>query len=400
MPPKKEATQEPKPLIGRIGTSLKIGIVGLPNVGKSTFFNVLTKSAAPAENFPFCTIDPNENNKVAVPDERFDWLLQYYKPSSPKIEAYLNIVDIAGLVKGAHEGQGLGNAFLSHIRSVDAIFHLCRTFESDEITHVEGDVNPVRDIEIINEELRLKDEESLTAAIKKAESLMRTDKKMKTEYDILCKIKTHLVDQAKHIRYGNWNVQEIDVLNKHLFITSKPVIYLVNMAEADYIRKKNKWLPKLKEWIDTNDPGAIMLPFSGTFEAKIADMDADASKAFCEEKKANSTFNKIIAQGYKSLNLMYFFTAGPNEVKAWTIQRGTKAPQAGGRIHSDFEKGFIMAEVFKFADLKEEGSEAAVKAAGKYRQQGKLYVVEDGDIILFKFNAGAGLTAGKDAKKK
>ncbi|XP_057371556.1 obg-like ATPase 1 isoform X2 [Daphnia carinata] len=399
MPPKKEAAQEQKPLIGRIGTSLKIGIVGLPNVGKSTFFNVLTKSAAPAENFPFCTIDPNES-KVAVPDERFDWLLQHYKPSSPKIEAYLNIVDIAGLVKGAHEGQGLGNAFLSHIRSVDAIFHLCRTFESEEVTHVEGDVNPVRDIEIINEELRLKDEESLTAAIKKVESLMRTDKKMKTEYDILCKIKTHLVDQGKHIRYGDWNVQEIDVLNKHLFITSKPVIYLVNMAEADYIRKKNKWLPKLKEWIDINDPGAIMLPFSGTLEAKLADMDANTSNAFCEEKKTSSAFNKIIAQGYKSLNLMYFFTAGPNEVKAWTIQKGTKAPQAGGRIHSDFEKGFIMAEVFKFADLKEEGSEAAVKAAGKYRQQGKLYVVEDGDIILFKFNAGAGLTVGKDVKKK
>ncbi|EFX64850.1 hypothetical protein DAPPUDRAFT_219469 [Daphnia pulex] len=399
MPPKKETALEPKPLIGRIGTSLKIGIVGLPNVGKSTFFNVLTKSAAPAENFPFCTIDPNES-KVGVPDERFDWLLQHYKPSSPKIQAYLNIVDIAGLVKGAHEGQGLGNAFLSHIRSVDAIFHLCRTFESEEITHVEGDVNPVRDIEIINEELRLKDEESLNAAIKKTESLMRSDKKLKAEYDILCKIKTHLVDQAKHIRYGDWNVQEIDVLNKHLFITSKPVIYLVNMAEADYIRKKNKRLPKLKEWIYSNDPGAIMIPFSGAFEAKIADMDEDTRKTFCEENKANSTFDKIIAQGYKSLNLMYFFTAGPKEVKAWTIQKGTKAPQAGGRIHSDFEKGFIMAEVFKFSDLKEEGSEAAVKAAGKYRQQGKLYVVEDGDIILFKFNAGAGLTAGKDAKKK
>lgn len=398
MPPKKEAAPEPKPLIGRVGTSLKIGIVGLPNVGKSTFFNILTKSAAPAENFPFCTIDPNES-RVAVPDERFDWLCEHYKPAS-KVQAYLNIVDIAGLVKGAHEGQGLGNAFLSHIRSVDAIFHLCRTFESEEITHVEGDVNPVRDIEIINEELRLKDEEYLLATIKKTESLMRSDKKMKTEYDILCKVKAHLVDQAKHIRYGDWNVQEIEILNKHLFITSKPVIYLVNMAEKDYIRKKNKWLPKLKEWIDANDPGAMMIPFSGAFEGKIADMDADARKAFCEENKANSTFEKIIVQGYKCLHLMYFFTAGHDEVKAWSIQKGTKAPQAAGRIHSDFEKGFIMAEVFKFNDLKEEGSEAAVKAAGKYRQQGKLYVVEDGDIILFKFNAGAGLTAGKDAKKK
>lgn len=400
MPPKKEVAPEPKPLIGRVGTSLKIGIVGLPNVGKSTFFNILTKSEAPAENFPFCTIDPNES-RVPVPDERFDYLCEFYKPAS-KVPAYLNVVDIAGLVKGAHEGQGLGNAFLSHIRSVDAIFHLCRIFESEEVTHVEGDVNPVRDIEIINEELRLKDEEYVKATIDKMERtvLRGGDKKAKPEYDILCKIKTHLVDQQKHVRFGDWNANDIEVLNKHLMITSKPVIYLVNMSEKDYIRKKNKWLPKLKEWIDANDPGASMIPFSGAYEAKIAEMDADARKAFVEENKANSAFEKIIVQGYKALQLMYFFTAGHDEVKAWSIQKGTKAPQAAGRIHTDFEKGFIMAEVFKFNDLKEEGSEAAVKAAGKYRQQGKAYIVEDGDIILFKFNAGAGLTAGKDAKKK
>jgi len=398
MPPKKEAQPEPKPLIGRVGTNLKVGIVGLPNVGKSTFFNILTKSEAAAENFPFCTIDPNES-RVAVPDERFNYLCDFYKPAS-KVPAFLNIVDIAGLVKGAHEGQGLGNAFLSHIRGVDAIFHLCRTFESEEVTHVEGDVNPVRDIEIINEELRLKDEAYLMAQIDKTEKTMRSDKKMKTEYDILCKIKGVLVDEKKHVRYGDWNVYDIEVLNKHLFITSKPVIYLVNMSEKDFIRKKNKWLPKLKEWIDAHDPGAIMIPFSGALEAKLAEMDVDAKRAFCEENKIASSLDKIIVQGYKALQLIYFFTAGHDEVKAWTIQKGTKAPQAAGRIHTDFEKGFIMAEVFKFEDLKLEGTEAAVKAAGKYRQQGKAYVVEDGDIILFKFNAGAGLTAGKDAKKK
>lgn len=398
MPPKKNTAPEPKPLIGRVGTNLKVGIVGLPNVGKSTFFNILTKSAAPAENFPFCTIDPNES-RVAVPDDRFDYLCDFYKPAS-KVPAYLNIVDIAGLVKGAHEGQGLGNAFLSHIRSVDAIFHLCRSFESEEVTHVEGDVNPVRDIEIINEELRLKDQEYLLATIKKTEQSLRGDKAMKAEFDILNKIKTHLVDEQKHIRFGDWNVYDIEVLNKHLFITSKPVIYLVNMAEKDYLRKKNKWLPKLKEWIDANDTGAIMIPFSGAFEGRIADMDNEAKLAIFDEHKVTSALEKIIVQGYKALQLMYFFTAGHDEVKAWTIQKGTKAPQAAGRIHSDFEKGFIMAEVFKFADLKEEQSEAAVKAAGKYRQQGKAYIVEDGDIILFKFNAGAGLTAGKDAKKK
>jgi len=397
MPPKKNAAPEAKPLIGRVGTNLKVGIVGLPNVGKSTFFNILTKSEAPAENFPFCTIDPNES-RVPVPDDRFDWLCDFYKPAS-KVPAHLSIMDIAGLVKGAHEGQGLGNAFLSHIRSVDAIFHLCRAFESEEVTHVEGDVNPIRDIEIINEELRLKDEEYLGAQIDKAEKNLRSDKKAKPEYDILCKVKGVLVDQKKHIRYGDWNGNDIEVLNKHLFITSKPVIYLVNMSEKDYIRKKNKWLLKLKEWIDANDTGAIMIPFSGAFEGKIFEMDKDARTAYLEENKCTSALEKIIIQGYKSLQLMYYFTGGHDEVKAWTIQKGTKAPQAAGRIHTDFEKGFIMAEVMKFADLKEEGTEATVKAAGKYRQQGKLYVVEDGDIILFKFNAGAGLTAGKDKKK-
>jgi len=398
MPPKKNAAPEAKPLIGRVGTSLKVGIVGLPNVGKSTFFNILTKSEAPAENFPFCTIDPNES-RVPVPDERFTYLCDFYKPAS-KVPAHLSIMDIAGLVKGAHEGQGLGNAFLSHIRSVDAIFHLCRSFESEEVTHVEGDVNPVRDIEIINEELRLKDEEYLHAQIDKVEKSLRSDKKAKPELDILNKIKAHMVDEKKHIRYGDWNTYDIEVLNKHLFITSKPVIYLVNMSEKDFLRKKNKWLPKLKEWIDANDPGAIMIPFSGAFEGNIAEMEEEARKSYLEEHKVASTLDKIIVQGYKALQLIYFFTGGHDEVKAWIIQKGCKAPQAAGRIHTDFEKGFIMAEVMKFNDLKEEGSEAAVKAAGKYRQQGKLYVVEDGDIILFKFNAGAGLTAGKDGKKK
>merc|ERR1712071_133969 len=179
----------------------------------------------------------------------------------------------------------------------------------------------------------------------------------------------------------------------------KPMIYLVNLSEKDYIRKKNKWLAKIKEWIDKNDPGAIIIPFSGAFELKVADMDADAAKQFQEDQKCQSSLSKIIKIGFQKLQLEYFFTAGKDEVKAWTIQKNTKAPQAAGKIHTDFEKGFIMAEVMKFDDLKEEGTEATVKAAGKYRQQGKLYVVEDGDIILFKFNAGAGLTAGKDKKK-
>ncbi|XP_039959574.1 obg-like ATPase 1 isoform X1 [Bactrocera neohumeralis] len=397
MPPKKQEEPERKPLIGRIGTNLRIGIVGVPNVGKSTFFNVLTKSAAPAENFPFCTIDPNES-RVPVPDERFDFLCDYHKPAS-KVPAFLNVVDIAGLVKGASEGQGLGNAFLSHISACDAIFHLCRAFEDPDVTHVEGEVNPVRDLDIISEELRLKDEEKLMQNLDKLEKVVARggDKKLKPEYDSMLKIKGVLVDEKKQLRFADWNAHDIETLNKYLFLTTKPVIYLVNLSEKDFIRKKNKWLPKIKEWVDKHDPGAVIIPFSGAFEHTLAEKDDLERKEYEEEVKCKSQLDKIIVTGYKALQLEYFFTAGVDEVKAWTIQKGTKAPQAAGRIHTDFEKGFIMAEVMHFHDFKEEGSEAAAKSAGKYRQQGRNYVVEDGDIIFFKFNAGAGL---KDAKKK
>ena len=400
MPPKKKGQEEEQrpAIIGRLSTNLKCGIVGLPNVGKSTFFNVLTKtSIAAAENFPFCTIDPNES-RVPVPDPRFDFLVQFHKPAS-KVPAFLNVTDIAGLVKGASEGQGLGNAFLSHIKACDAMFHLCRTFEDKEITHVEGEVDPVRDLDIINEELRLKDEEFFLKAFVDLETkYKRGEKKLKAEYEIMCEIKDLLCEQKRHIRFGNWSANAVEILNKHLFITAKPMIYLINLSEKDFIRKKNKWLPKIKEFVDKNDPGATMIPFSGAFESKLMDMSEDEAKAYMNETKCTSVLDKIILQGYKGLQLQYYFTAGPDEVKAWTIQKNTKAPQAAGRIHGDFEKGFIMAEVMKFEDFKEEGSEAAAKAAGKYRQQGKTYVVEDGDIIFFKFNAGAGLTAG--AKKK
>merc|ERR1712112_148920 len=222
------------------------------------------------------------------------------------------------------------------------------------------------------------------------------DKKLKVEYEILTKIKKVLVDDKRQVRFGDWNQADIEILNKHLFITAKSMIYLVNLSEKDFMRKKNKWLPKIKEYIDKNDPGATVIPFSGTFEQKLMDFETEEEKkAYKEETKCTSVLDKIVVQGYKALQLEYFFTAGPDEVKAWTLQRGSKAPQAAGRIHTDFEKGFIMAEVMKFADFKEHGSEAGVKAAGGYRQQGKNYVVEDGDIIFFKFNAGAGLTAGK-----
>jgi len=396
MPPKKKGEEEEKQvLIGRMGTNLKVGIVGLPNVGKSTFFNVITKtSLAAAENFPFCTIDPNES-RIAVPDERFDWLVAHHKPAS-KVPAFLNVTDIAGLVKGASEGQGLGNAFLSHIKACDAMFHLCRTFEDKEITHVEGEVDPVRDLDIINEELRLKDVEQFTKIFEEIEKKKAQEKKLKQDYEILCKIKKVLVEEKRHIRFGDWNANDIELLNRYLFITSKPMIYLANLSEKDFIRKKNKWLPKIKEYVDKHDPGAMIIPISGAFEQKLMELETEEEKkAYQEETKCTSSLSKVIVQGYKALQLCYFFTAGPDEVKAWTILKGSKAPQAAGRIHTDFEKGFIMAEVMKYADFHEHGSEAGVKAAGGYRQQGKNYVVEDGDIIFFKFNAGAGLTSGK-----
>lgn len=400
MPPKKkeEAQSDHRSIIGRLSTSLKIGVVGLPNVGKSTFFNVLTKSQASAENFPFCTIDPNES-RVPIPDPRWSFLCEDFQPMS-KVPAFLTVVDIAGLVKGASEGQGLGNAFLSHIRACDAIFGMIRCFDDEDVTHIEGEVNPVRDLDIIHEELRLKDVEYVSGVVDKFEKtvLRAGDNKQKPEYDCLAKIRHLLVEEKRHVRFGAYVDKEIEVLNKHLFITAKPVIYLVNLSEKDYIRKKNKWLAKIKQWVDEHDPGALIIPLSCVLETKVADMPDDERQAYLKEQGCTSSLEKIIVNGFRALNLQYFFTCGKDEVKAWTMQKGTKAPQAAGRIHTDFEKGFIMAEVMKYDDYKELGSESAVKAAGKYRQQGRGYTVEDGDIILFKFNAGAGLSGG--AKKK
>jgi len=384
MPPKKkEEAPKPPKILGRMGTNLKIGIVGLPNVGKSTFFNVLTKSAIPAENFPFCTIDPNEA-RVQIPDYRFDMLVKDHKPKSV-VPGFLNVVDIAGLVKGANEGQGLGNAFLSHISGCDAIFHMLRVFKDDDITHVEGEVDPVRDIQIINDELRLKDLQAVEGPLKEMEKLYvrGNNKTLKAEYECLVKVKENLTN-GNHIRFLEWNEIEMDILNQHLFLTAKPMIYLLNMAKKDYIKKKSKWLMPIKKKIDEVDPGATAILYSAQFELDYLDAD-DEAKAKMEEG-APSQLDKIITNGFKGLGLEYFFTAGPDEVRAWIIKRGSTAPKAAGRIHTDFEKGFIMAEVMDWEAWEEGRSEQAVKALGRYRQQGKTYLVQNGDIIFFKFN--------------
>ena len=317
---------------------------------------------------------------MAVPDIRFKWLADEYKPSS-QVPAYLSVIDIAGLVKGASQGQGLGNAFLSHIRAVDGIFHMIRAFTSDEIVHVEGDVDPIRDMEIIREELRAKDEELLEKAVDAARKALRgheQDKVKKFELETLQKLYDCLVTQKNQdIRHTEWSSKEIDeVINPLQLLTAKPIVYLVNISEQEFITKKNKWLGKIKAWIDENSQGDPLIPFSAEFEKK--DPPAD-----------QSSLPKMITAGYNTLQLINYFTAGEDEVKAWTIRRGTKAPQAAGVIHSDFERGFIMAEIMHYQDLNELKSEVAVRAAGKYLQKGKEYVVEDGDVIYFKHNASS-----------
>jgi obg-like ATPase 1 len=299
------------------------------------------------------------------------------------------VIDIAGLVKGASNGEGLGNAFLSHIKAVDAIFHMVRAFSDESIAHVEGEVDPIRDIEIIHEELRLKDSEFLTKHLEVVKRSLRTnesDKVKKFEYEVTQKA-FDLVSEKKDIRLQAWTSKEIEVLNPLQLLTAKSVVYLVNVSQEEYIKKKNKWLPKIKEWIDANSPGDSLIPLSAAFELKLSTLETEEAKTkFQMETNATSVLPKIIITGYRALQLIYFFTAGPDEVRAWTIRQGTKAPQAAGVIHTDFEKGFIAAEVMKFDDLKQFGSEAAVKAAGKYLLKGKEYVMDDGDVVFYKFN--------------
>merc|ERR1712093_759465 len=390
MPPKK-AVKEEKLLLGRPGSNLKSGIVGLANVGKSTLFQAITKChlGNPA-NFPFATIDPEES-RVIVPDERYDWLCEKYNPKS-RVPAHLTIYDIAGLTRGASTGAGLGNAFLSHIRAVDAIFQVVRCFDDAEIIHIEGDVDPVWDLTIISEELRIKDIEFTEKALEASKKLTRRGgqslemKKLKEEEACIEKVLA-LLQGGGDVRKGDWSAKEIEYINPLFLLTAKPVVYLINLSEKDYIRKKNKHLGKVMEWIKTNAAGDPVLPISVSFEERLASMTDEEAAEECKKLGAKSALPKVIVTMRTALNLASFFTTGTDEVRQWTIRKGIKAPQAAGVIHTDFEKTFIQCIVYNYDTLKEYGDENAVKAAGKIMTKGKEYVVEDGDILLIKAGA-------------
>lgn len=374
-----------------------MGVLGLPNVGKSSLFNLLTAQAVAAENYPFCTIDPNES-KCNVPDLRFDWLCDLWQSPS-RIPAQLHITDIAGLIKGASEGAGLGNAFLSHIQAVDGLYHVVRAFENPEVVHVDDSVDPIRDMETIVSELCRKDEAYVKSCDAKKQAEMKKNPKDKLPpvyYTVMEKV-NDMLSKNLPLRNGDWNIEEVAKINELIpqCITLKPIVYLVNLDAKSFKRKANKWLIPINNWVNSHG-GGIIIPMSVEWEQQLWNLREDpaAQEAFLKEvPDLKSVLPRIVKIGYKALNLQYFFTAGDTEVRCWTIPAGACAPEAAGAIHTDFERGFIKAEVCSFDDFKALSggakSMAAVKAAGKYRQEGRNYVMQDGDIVHFMFNVTA-----------
>ncbi len=362
---------------------MKMGIVGLPNVGKSTLFNALTNAGAQSANYPFCTIEPNVG-MVSVPDKRLDVLAEMYSPEK-YTPATIEFVDIAGLVKGASAGEGLGNKFLSHIREVDAIVHVVRCFEDGDIIHVEGSVDPCRDVETINMELIFSDMELLERRIDRIKKAMKGDKTLAGELTLCERVLAHLSD-GKCARGLDFSEDELALISETPLLTMKPVIYASNISEDDIATPEdNPYYMQLKELADSEKSGIIAV--CASLEAEFAELDESERGEFLADLGLKeSGLVRLINESYSLLGLISFLTAGPKEVRAWTIRRGMTAPQAAGKIHSDFERGFIRAEIVSFNDLTRLGSIAAAKDAGLYRSEGKEYIMKDGDVVLFRFN--------------
>lgn len=363
---------------------MKLGIVGLPNVGKSTLFNALTNAGAQAQNYPFCTIDPNIGVAV-VPDERLDVLEDMYKAKS-KVYAAIEFYDIAGLVRGASKGEGLGNQFLSHIREVEAIIHVLRCFEDDNVIHVDGDVNPLRDIETINLELILSDLEMLDRRIDKTAKAYKGDKTLKDILELMERVKQHL-EAGNSVRSMELSAEEREEVSKMNLLSFKPVIYAANISEDDMMAEDadNPYLAAIKDFADKEHSGLIS--FCAKIEEELLGLEKEEAAAFLAELGVKEAgLSKLIKASYSLLDLMSFLTAGEKEVRAWTIRKGTSAKNAAGKIHTDIERGFIKAEIIEYDTLVREGSYNACKDKGLIRFEGKDYIMQDGDIVNFRFN--------------